>query len=302
MKAATTRREGRREPCVLLPGAVRCRHARRSPPCPASGRCSPSFVWRSRRPLPKPDRESGADTLPSSWTARSRRPAAGRGGRAFYVLTWRVKEDDRPLRVESCLVLKDLGEDDGHGRWCLALLFRHPAAEDAAWRVPVNFPPPVPKGQPVAAAPESSTLEDRPGNAGVCKFLKQVRWQVTREEDWRLLGGAVRPRTWRADVGEKPPAFSDLGGRSALTPTCSATGLHSLPARPAPYTVSGKPRKPVGRTRVSGGSVSGSRSATVCAQRIGQPLDPVDAMPGTARRRLPFLFAVDGDDATASRP
>src|SRR5262249_795195 len=54
--------------------------------------------------------------LPRSWSLgeiAAQTPPYGTGGRV-YVLAWKVVEDDRPLRVESCLVLKVLDADDGH--------------------------------------------------------------------------------------------------------------------------------------------------------------------------------------------
>lgn len=165
-------------------------------------------------PLPRPDRGRGADVFPAGWSPSEiaeATPPYGADGHV-HVLAWQVREDKRPLRVETCLVLKDLGKDDGHGRWCLAYLYRHPHLEAPAWQVPLVFPPPVRKGRAVPAVPEyCKRFTDRPGNEDVSRFLKGVRWKSRWDDDWKLLGGAVCARAWRSAIGEQPPSFADLG-------------------------------------------------------------------------------------------
>src|SRR3954469_1198505 len=69
------------------------------------------------------------DELPPGWTAAE----IARGTPPLYafdltgvsVLAWEI-HDDGAFCYESCLVLRVLPKDYGHGRWCLAHLYRHP--------------------------------------------------------------------------------------------------------------------------------------------------------------------------------
>ena len=78
-----------------------------------------------------------SNELPRSWSLEEIARATPPYGVAdpVYVLAWEVIEDERPLRVERCLVLKVLEEDDQYGRWCLAHLCRRPDDEKPEWRL-----------------------------------------------------------------------------------------------------------------------------------------------------------------------
>src|SRR5262249_22294025 len=85
----------------------------------------------------KPKDESVPNELPRSWSLEEiakATPPLGTEGRV-YVLAWSVLQDDRRLRVESCLALRVLDKDDGHGRWCLAHLGRHPKDNKPEWQL-----------------------------------------------------------------------------------------------------------------------------------------------------------------------
>lgn len=81
--------------------------------------------------------QSIPNELPRSWSMDEIVEATPPYGvkNPVYVLAWKAVEDDREMRVESCLVLKVLDKDDEHGRWCLAHLYRHPNADKPEWRL-----------------------------------------------------------------------------------------------------------------------------------------------------------------------
>src|SRR5262245_2458199 len=155
-----------------------------------------------------PPKEPVPNELPPAWRLEEiekATPPYGAGGRV-YVLAWKVKEDDRPLRVETCLVLKDLGGEDEHGRWCLAHLYRHPLGKDNTWRLPplwVSPPAPLGPEKPVDID-HAKRLKTKPGNKDIYDSLKEVQWQFALDKDWKLVGCAVCERAWEAATGEKP--------------------------------------------------------------------------------------------------
>src|SRR4051812_14848297 len=78
------------------------------------------------------------DPLPRNWNpsdlARAATPE-GYTSTEVRVLIWQIKEDDRPLRVESAIICLRL---EGKGnRWALAHVSRHPQVEQPppAWRL-----------------------------------------------------------------------------------------------------------------------------------------------------------------------
>src|SRR5262245_844909 len=93
-----------------------------------AGSPGPAFV---------PDARPTADEIPADWSIAelSKATPLALDESRFYVLAWEVIEDDRPLRVEACLVLRVLDKDDGLGQWCLAHLYRHPGGNDRRWHV-----------------------------------------------------------------------------------------------------------------------------------------------------------------------
>jgi hypothetical protein len=161
------------------------------------------------------DEQKRSLELPRTWELKdiaAEAPPYGAEGKV-YVLAWLIKEDDRPLRVESCLVLKDLGKDDEHGRWCLSHLYRHPDGRDNAWTLPplwVSPPPPLGPKEPVAID-HAKRLKKKPTNKDVYEAAKDVQWRFAVDEGWKLLSCAVCERNWFAAVGEKPTRF--FGGK-----------------------------------------------------------------------------------------
>jgi hypothetical protein len=149
------------------------------------------------------------DELPRAWSleeiAKATPPFGVRG--RVYPLAWKVVEDDRPLRVESCLVLKD----DGEGRWTLTHLYRHPMAKDAAWRlseIHVTGEPGT-KYYPGLDILHVKRFAARPGNKDVYAALglEGLGWKFGPEDGWRFVGCGVCEENWRAALGEKPTRF-----------------------------------------------------------------------------------------------
>jgi hypothetical protein len=160
-----------------------------------------------------PPKESSLDELPKSWDAdeiAEQTPPYAAEGRV-YVLAWKVEGDDRPFRVESCLVLKVLQEDDGYGRWCLAHLYRHPAEDRPQWRLATTHFSGA-KGTkywPDLEVFHAKRFKDRPGNKEVYASLsrEEVGWRFEAEAGMKLLRGGTCEKNWQAALGEKPTRF-----------------------------------------------------------------------------------------------
>ncbi|MBX9623949.1 MAG: hypothetical protein K2X82_09090 [Gemmataceae bacterium] len=163
-------------------------------------------------PVPPPsDATVRSAELPRGWDLKEIEEATPPYGAAgtVHVLAWLVQVDDRPLRVETCLVLKDLGRESEHGRWCLAHLYRHPLGEDNTWRLPlpwVSPPPPLGPEEPVAIS-HAKRFKTRPKNKDVYTSLGDLRWRFNVDKGWKLVSCAVCERNWEAAVGEKPTRF-----------------------------------------------------------------------------------------------
>jgi hypothetical protein len=158
-----------------------------------------------------PSKDSVANELPRGWSLEEiekATPPYGADGR-IYVLAWKVVQDDRPLRVETCLVLKELTKESEHGRWCLAHLYRHPLEKDNTWRLPtlwVSPLPPLGPSKPVVID-HAKRFKKKPGNKEIYDSLKEVQWQFALDKDWKLVSCAVCERNWEAAIGEKATRF-----------------------------------------------------------------------------------------------
>jgi hypothetical protein len=151
--------------------------------------------------------------LPRSWSLGEiarQSPPYGTGGRV-YVLAWKVMEDDRPLRVESCLVLKVLDADDGHGRWCLAHLYRRPLEKEPEWQLSMTHVSGAPgtKYFPGLMIHHSKRFVERPGNKELYASLsvEDVGWTFEQEDGWKFVSCGVCEANWQAAVGEAPTRF-----------------------------------------------------------------------------------------------
>src|SRR5688500_1530929 len=76
----------------------------------------------------------GPDEVPTAWRMDEIKEAVGDPDCRAHVLAWKVKQDERPLRVESCLVLTVHARRDGSSYWGLTHLYRHPLAEKPEWQ------------------------------------------------------------------------------------------------------------------------------------------------------------------------
>ena len=151
--------------------------------------------------------------LPSSWKLaeiEKEMPPYGADGK-IYVLAWTIKEDDRPLRVESCLVLKVLPDESEQGRWCLAHLYRHPLAKEPKWELSMTHVTGEPgtKYFPGLDIHHVERLKARPNNKAIYAALgfEEVNWKFALEDDWKLVGCGVCEDAWQAAIGEKPTKF-----------------------------------------------------------------------------------------------
>jgi hypothetical protein len=164
-------------------------------------------------PGPVPKEEPVPNELPRSWSleeiAKATPPLATKG--RVYVLAWSVLQDDRPLRVENCLALRVLDKDDGHGRWCLAHLVRHPADDKPEWRVSFSH---------ILGARGTKSLtgtwvfhdkrfKKKPGNKEIYTSFsaEEVDWSFDQTKGYRFVGCAVCEKSWLAAIGEKPTQF-----------------------------------------------------------------------------------------------
>ena len=159
------------------------------------------------------DEKPVPNELPRSWSlgeVARKTPPYGAEGRV-YVLAWKVVEDDRPLRVESCLVLKVLAAESRLGRWCLAHLYRHPAMDKPEWKLAYidAAGKPGTKYFPSLELHHVAWFNERPGNKEVYAVLglEDVNWTFELEKGWRLVGCGVCERSWQEAFGEKPTRF-----------------------------------------------------------------------------------------------
>ncbi len=149
--------------------------------------------------------------LPRNWTLEEiakEMPPHGADGRV-YVLAWTITEDDRPLRVESCLVLKAL---DKNGGYCLAHLFRHPAEKEPKWqlsRTHVLGEEGTKYGVAGLWLLHSKRFDDRPGNKALYAALsfEEVNWSFELEKGWKFVSCGVCEKSWQEAIGEKPTKF-----------------------------------------------------------------------------------------------
>ncbi len=166
---------------------------------------SPMLVVGKENPKEQPDSKAAAKVesktdLPEGWKLDEIASAAKSVADLTYVLAWKIEEDDRPLRVENCLVLCQLEK----GRWSLMALFRHPKDEKPEWeqsRVHVTPEDPRRRGGYVWL---SRTFDKRPSNKEVYDFMDEFRWRLGADEGFKLLGGKVCADTWEAVIKEKP--------------------------------------------------------------------------------------------------
>jgi hypothetical protein len=116
-------------------------------------------------------RELGPEDRPPGAAVRAR------------LLRWRIKEDDRPLRVESAIVQVEVRAAGAPPHWLLLEVFRHPRDAHGhadVWRLSQIADTPVTGVRRFAAPPTAAELE---------RFLAEGGWNDI--SGFRELGSGV---------------------------------------------------------------------------------------------------------------
>lgn len=160
-------------------------------------------------PVPKGADDAEPNELPRGFLrddiARAA-PPYGCDDARTHVLAWIVRQDERPLRVESCLVLKVLKEDSERGRYCLSHIYRHPNAAEPEWRLPPLWISP-PGDVPIVTIEHFKRFKEKPTNKAVAGMLKDVQWSFAFEKGWQVIGCGVCEVAWERATGERPTKF-----------------------------------------------------------------------------------------------
>jgi len=123
-----------------------------------------------------------------------------------YALAWSIIEDERPLRVESCLVLKVFAD----GRHSFVHLYRRPDQPEAGWQIAMtHVAGDEPATRPGRWVHHTKLFDKRPTNREVYAALKpaELDWKFDLENSWRFVGCGVCEQSWLAALGEKPTRF-----------------------------------------------------------------------------------------------
>jgi hypothetical protein len=150
------------------------------------------------------------DELPPAWDleeiSQATPPYAVDG--TAHVLAWKILEDDRPLRVESCLVLKALENDEGYS---LVHLYRHPDGNEPKWGISQMHVTGEPGTNrfPGMWILHCKRFEQRPTNEEIYAALSYdgVGWQFEIESWWTRAKVRVCERNWQEATGEPPTQF-----------------------------------------------------------------------------------------------
>jgi hypothetical protein len=157
--------------------------------------------------------------LPPYWDvneiAEAALPYGSKG--PVHVLAWTILEDDRPMLVESCLVLRE--REDGAG-YQLTHLYRHPTGADAKWQLSqmhVSGDPGT-KYFPGMWILHSKRFDKRPTNEKVYAALGQedLGWSFEIDKSWTRVRCHVCENNWQQAIGEAPTQFFVMPQRGAL--------------------------------------------------------------------------------------
>ncbi|WP_020472832.1 hypothetical protein [Zavarzinella formosa] len=156
-------------------------------------------------PLAKP----APNELPRSWSLEEiDKQMPGPRGDRVYVLAWKIVEDDRPLRVESCLAIRVFDKNEGYGLWHL---WRHPADKNLKWQVAYTHVTGEKNTKyfPGLDLLHAKQFKNRPGNKELYASLtfEEVNWSFELEKDWKVVGCGVCEKSWEEVIGEKPAKF-----------------------------------------------------------------------------------------------
>jgi hypothetical protein len=118
------------------------------------------------------------------------------------ILAWKIEEDDRPLRIESAIILiRHIPAGSSAGLalgwpFILAHVYRHPQ-DDNRWHVAMVTD---------VAYTGMTQFVEQPTAAQLATFLEDTWWTFgARDQDYRLLGAGVCGEAWRALFGVEPP-------------------------------------------------------------------------------------------------
>ena len=121
------------------------------------------------------------------------------------MLAWKFTEDERPLRVDSLLVLKVLEKNEGSH---LAHLYRHPTDEQPEWQLAMTHVSGEKgtKYDPGLMLFHDKAFQKKPGNKELYAALspEEVNWTFELEEGWKCVSCGVCEKNWQEAIGEKP--------------------------------------------------------------------------------------------------
>lgn len=176
------------------------------------GQCKSHAVKTTRRAkrsslVDNEIRKLGKDRLPVNWNLAEIKKAAYGFGES-KVLAWSILEDNRPLRVENCLVGNIAGEGE---EWRIIVLFRRPLSKNKfwhKWHVPAMHVT-YPKGHRLFPGFWHSgfeLFEGHPSDKDVVVFLSRptISWSFTTDAKWRLIDSHISPGNWKWFTGELP--------------------------------------------------------------------------------------------------
>jgi hypothetical protein len=159
----------------------------------------------------EPNLTSQARELPDNWDLETIAKAiqgADAAGRV-YLLAWKIVETNRPLRIESCLVLKALDRPVEQGAWVLAELFRHPLEDTRTeWRQNLTTFSLTDGGG--GSIESVFWFKEKPVNESVYDKLKSPIhsfWNLSFEKDMKIIGCCVCDSQWKEAIGESPTQF-----------------------------------------------------------------------------------------------
>jgi hypothetical protein len=187
-------------------------------------------AWSPAAPEEKPV----PNELPRSWSleeiAKETPPYRTKG--RVYVLAWKVVEDERPLRVESCLALRVLDKNEGY---CLVHLYRHPAQKKPDWQVGMTHVTGKEgtKYFPGLDIMHIKRFKSRPTNKElyVALSFEKVNWSFEFQEGWKLVSCGVCEKSWLEAIGEKPNHFFARTARGEIR-LGDRAGKESKPREP----------------------------------------------------------------------
>ncbi len=169
------------------------------------------------------------DPLPESWNLAEIAATALFHGETVVdsdVLCWQIREDGRPLLVDSC-ILWLIVEKESERKWRLSHLYRHPRKEDK-WDYAMGMDPSVTCKRDFDHPPSSEEVLD---------FIDSVMWdwELQEENGGFAIDSVVRELELQEQSGalvtdpqeEKDHSFEGfryIDGRVCLRNWCRRTG------------------------------------------------------------------------------